>query len=386
MARVELTAPTRLAIFLATSGQSGVDRAARNLIPELARRGYAIDLLQVRRHGPHLEQVPAGVRVIDLGHSHVYACLLAVARYLRRNRPALLLTDKDRVNRTGLFARWLARTFSTRIVFWIGTPASSELAHRSAFTRWSRRFWLRVLYPRAHRMIADSPGVKQDYADYAGIDPAKIAVVPRPVVPAALFERGEPRPDHPWFAPGQPPVVLGVGELSDGKDWPTLLRAFAGLRRLRDCRLVIVGKGPRLRDLQALAEQLGVGRDVHFTGFRKDVYRFMNHAAVLALTSRREGLSFVLIEAMACGVPVVSTDCPTGPRAVLQDGRYGALVPVGDATKLCAALHASLERPLPASTLQEGARPYEIAAAAAALLAVLGLPATVRRESGGALS
>jgi glycosyltransferase involved in cell wall biosynthesis len=101
---------------------------------------------------------------------------------------------------------------------------------------------------------------------------------------------------------------------------------------------------------------------------------FMAHADVFVLTSVREGLSFVLIEALACGTPVVSTDCPTGPRAVLQDGRYGALVPVGDDAAVADAIQRALDAPLPAETLKDAARPYEIDAAAAAWLRAVGLP------------
>jgi glycosyltransferase involved in cell wall biosynthesis len=368
--------PGRLAIFLATSGHSGVDREPRNLIPELARRGFEVDVLQVRGHGPHLgvDAIPAGVRVFDLGHAHVYGCVLAVARYLRRRRPAVLLTDKDRVNRTGLVARWLAAASVTRLAFFIGTPPSAELAHRNVAKRWLRRRLTRWLYPVAERFLADSPGVAADFAAFAGIDSTRIHVVPRPVVPRRLLDAPPPPPDHPWFTRDAVPVILGVGELSPGKDFATLLRAFVRLRAERPCRLMLIGKG-RLHDaLLAQARDAGVGADVELAGFRDDVYGFIAHAAVLALASRREGLSFVLIEAMACGTPVVSTDCPHGPRAVLDDGRHGALVPVGDDAALAVALGDALDRPLPAAQLRQAAQRYAIPEASDALLDALKLP------------
>lgn len=369
----------RIAIFLATSGQSGVDRAAKNLIPELARRGYEVDLLKVRRHGPELPEIPAGVRVVDLGHAHVFACVFAVARYLRRERPAVLLTDKNRVNQTGLLARWLAGAYRTRLIFWIGTPPSRELAQRSRLTQQGRKMMTRLLYPLAERYLADSDGVAEDFSAYANIPRERVTVVPRPVVPRALFESPPPRPDHPWFAQGQPPVILGVGELSPGKDFATLLRAFARLRGEQHCRLVLIGKG-RLREaLLRQAAGLGVAEDVELTGFRTDVYAFMAHAAVLALTSLREGLSFVLIEAMACGTPVASTDCPTGPRAVLDHGRYGPLVPMGDDAALAECLRQLLRAPPTAQHLREGALRYAIPHAAESLLKVLGLPSEAVR-------
>jgi glycosyltransferase involved in cell wall biosynthesis len=364
----------RIAIFLATSGHSGVDRAAQNLIPALAARGYAVDLLKVRAHGPELAALPDQVRVIDLGSAHVYSSIPAVVRYLRRERPGVLFSDKDRVNRAALVARWLAGARATRLVFCVGTPVSRELDHRSAWKRGLHRFWMRRLYPRADEIVCDSPGVADDLRVFAALGDKRLQVVPRPVVAAAVFAQTPPPPEHRWFRSREAPVVLGAGELSDGKDHPTLLRAFARLRVQRPARLVILGKGKRREALLQLARELGIADDVDLPGFRSDVPAFMAHADVFVLTSVREGLSFVLIEALACGTPVVSTDCPTGPRAVLQDGRYGALVPVGDDAAVAAAIQRALDAPLPAETLKEAARPYEIDTAAAAWLRAVGLP------------
>jgi glycosyltransferase involved in cell wall biosynthesis len=367
----------RIAIFLATSGQSGVDRAAKNLIPALARRGYAVDLLKVRNHGPELAEVPAGVRVVELGSAHVYSSIPAVVTYLRRERPAVLFSDKDRVNRAALFAHALARVPAVRLVFCVGTPVSRELSHRSRWKQWSHRFWMRTWYPHADEIVVDSPGVADDLREFAALGDQRLTVVPRPVIPASLLERAPPPPDHPWLQQPDRPVILGVGELSDGKDHPTLIRAFARLRSQRPCRLVIVGKGGRREALFRLAQELGVADDVDLPGFRTDVYAFMAHASLFALTSVREGLSFVLLEALACGTPVVSTDCPTGPRAVLQGGRYGPLVPVGDVAALHDAMVRTLATPLPADELKNAARPYEIESATGAWLRAVGLPEAV---------
>jgi len=365
----------RIAIFMSTSGHSGVDRAMKHLIPALARRGYAVDLLKVRGHGPSLDEVPAGVRVIDTGASTTYLALFALVRYLRRERPAVLLADKDKVNRTALLARWLARARDTRLVLSSGTTISIDLQHRGAFERWLQRTSMGRLYRHADQVIVTCADVADDMAAYTGLARAHIRPVESPVVPASLFEARPPPPDHPWFAPGEPPVIVGVGELSPRKDFETLIRAFARLRAGRNCRLVIVGKGRQLDALRALASTLGVAADVDFPGFRSDVYAFVAHAAAFAMTSRWEGLGFVLIEALACGTPCAATRCPSGPREILQDGRYGPLVPIGDDAALAAALAQLLERPLPRETLQQAARPYEIEASTDAYLRAFALPA-----------
>ncbi len=372
--------PTGIACFFSTSGHSGVDRAAGHLIPALARRGYAVDLLKVRRHGPDLPQVPPGVRVIDLGSRHTYACLPALASYLRRERPAVLLSDKDRVNRTALFARTLARLFAkegqvpTHLVFSSGTTISIDLATRGALERWVQRNSLGRLYPLADQVIVTAAGVADDMATYTGLARDLIRVVPSPVVPEALFGAALPRPDHPWLGDPVAPLFLSVGELCHRKGFDTLLRAFARVRAQRPCRLMILGRGGAREALLALAAELGVKDAFALPGYCTNPYAYMAHADLFAFTSRWEGLGFVLIEALAVGTPVVSTDCPSGPREVLADGRYGPLVPVDDDAALAQAMIATLDHPLPSERLREAARPYGIEASTDAYLNAMGLP------------
>ena len=368
---------TRIACFFSTSGHSGVDRAAAHLIPALARRDYRVDLLKVRRHGPDLAEVPPGVRVIDLGSRHTYACLPAVARYLRRERPAVLLSDKDRVNRTALFARTLARLgdrVPTRLVFSSGTTISIDLATRGPVERWVQRNSMGRLYPFADQVIVTSAGVADDMSDYTGLPRRLIRVVPSPVVPESLFTDPLPRPDHPWLRDPAAPLILSAGELCHRKGFDTLLDAFARLRAQRPCRLMILGRGSEREALLARAAALGVAADFALPGYVLKPYAYMAHADLFAFTSRWEGLGFVLIEALAVGTPAVSTDCPSGPREVLADGRYGPLVPVGDSAALARALADTLDHPLPPERLREAARPYGIEAATDAYLDAMGLP------------
>lgn len=363
----------RIALFLATSGHSGVDKIAKNLVPALSRRGYQVDILKIRGHGPHLEELPPGVRIIDLGTSHVYSAIPAIVRYLKRERPAVLLADKYRVIHTAYFAKVLSGV-STRLIFSMGATISIDLAGRTAFERWYQRQFIRHFYPHADKIIVTSKGVADDMATFTGIDRNGIEIVSCPVVAAKLLQTRPDRPDHPWFHPGEPPVILGVGELSKRKDFETLIRSFALVRAKRPCRLVILGRGKQRNLLTALAKELGVADDVDLAGFQLNVYAFMAHAALFAFTSRHEGLGFVLIEALAVGTPVVSTDCPSGPREILQDGKYGELVPVGAVDALATAIVKVLDAPPPdPDFLRQGALPYEIEQSTDAYLRVFGL-------------
>ena len=363
---------TDLAVFLATSGHSGVDRLARNLIPALARRGYSIDLLKVRNHGPHLDDCPAGVRVIDLGTRHVYSSLGAVAHYLRKNNPRAMFCDKDRVNHTALLARAMAGV-STRLTLSMGTTVSIDLAHRGALHRLKTRLSMGWLYRLADNVIVTSDGVADDMARYTGLPRHLINVVPCPIIPAHVFEGPFPTPDHPWFSDNGPPIIMGLGELGSRKDFVTLIRAFAQIRPEFPCRLMIIGRGRDRERLLATAHELGVADAFELPGFVDAPYAWLAQASLFAFTSLWEGLGFALIEALAVGIPSVSTDCPSGPREILGDGRYGPLVPVGDHAALAQAMLQTLRHPLPRATLQEAAWPYEIERATTAYAEALGL-------------
>jgi glycosyltransferase involved in cell wall biosynthesis len=169
-------------------------------------------------------------------------------------------------------------------------------------------------------------------------------VIYNPVITPSLLAQAKLPPNHPWYAPGEPPVILGVGRLTRTKDFPTLIRAFAELRRERAVRLLILGEGEEREALGQLARELGVARDVGLPGFQENAAAFMAGARVFALSSVGEALPTVLIEALAAGARVISTDCPSGPREILQDGRLGALVPVGDAGALAQAMSDALDR------------------------------------------
>ena len=363
----------KLAIFLATSGHSGVDRIMKNLINELARRGLSVDLLRIEKHGPYLEPVPENITIVDLGTSHVNSSLPALISYLKKQRPVSLLTDKDRVNRIAILARKIAGV-ETRIVIRTGTTVSVDMQHRSKIQQWLQTFSYRKLYPGADAIIVPSKGAAEDLARIGHLGLDRIHVLPSPVVSDDIFEHASRPVDHPWLShPTNSPLIMGVGELSPRKDFGTLVRAFARVRRYRECRLLILGKGKQKEQLQNLGEQLGISEDFSLPGFVSNPYSYMRKASMLALTSRWEGAPVVLMEALALGLPVVATDCPSGPREILDDGKLGALVPVGDDSKLAEEIENTLDSPIPKKKLEMAARAYRISTSTDRYLNVMGI-------------
>jgi glycosyltransferase involved in cell wall biosynthesis len=361
-----------LALFLATSGHSGVDRIMQNLIPAFAARGLRIDLLKVRGHGPHWDAPPEGARIVDLGAAHVNTAFPALVAYLGKQQPRVLLCDKYKVNRAALLARALARS-GTRVAVRLGTTASKDLERRDAWTRRFESLSIRLLYRYADRILTPSRGAAEDLAALAGLPAAAVSVVRSPIVTGRMLDLAAQPAGHPWLEPGQPPVILGVGELCARKDFATLLRAFARIRRRCGCRLIVGGEGRQRDRLLSLARELDIAGDVDLPGFLPNPYAYMARARAFALTSDCEGMPVVLVEAMALGTPVVSTDCPSGPREVLADGRYGPLVGVGDSAALADRLEELLNRPADAALLREASRPYTLADSARQYLEALDL-------------
>ena len=362
-----------IAVFISFSGQGGVERMVTSLTRGFVELGQTVDLVLVRAEGPHLERVPPQVNQVPLGARHGLLALPALAGYLRRHRPAALLAAKDRAGRIAVLARALAGT-DTRIVLRLGTNLSTAMAGRSALERGLRYWPIRALYPRVDQIVAVSAGVADDTARIARIPRDGIRVIRNPVVtPELLAEAALPCP-HPWFSPALPPVILGVGRLQRQKDFPTLIRAFNLVRQGRPCRLVILGEGTARAELTALIRQLGLTAEVDLVGFQSNPYPFIARASLFALSSAWEGSPNALTEAMALGTPVVSTDCPSGPRELLDGGRFGPLVPVGDHQALAAAMSTTLDRPQAAETLRSSVAEYRQETSARAYLEALGVP------------
>lgn len=353
----------RIAVLVSFSGQGGVERMIVNLIRGLVELGQDIDLLLVRRQGPHLERIPPVVRQLPLGVQHTLLAAPALAGYLRRHRPAILLAAKDRAGRAAVLGRALART-DTPILLRLGTHLSTAMANKAPLTRWLRYTPIRLLYRHIDGIVAVSAGVAADTAAIARMPHERIQVIRNPVVTPELDALAAAGCPHPWLAPGQPPVILGVGRLDRQKDFPTLIRAFTLLQARQRCRLIILGEGRDRAALVALATELGVADDLDLPGFQANPYAFMARAALFVLSSAWEGSPNALTEAMALGVPVVATDCPSGPAELLDHGRHGRIVPVGDASALAGAMTATLDAPQPSERLRAAVAEYDQAIAA----------------------
>jgi glycosyltransferase involved in cell wall biosynthesis len=248
----------------------------------------------------------------------------------------------------------------------------------SAATGERQRAWgplLRALvrrsYRRADAIVANSQGVAADLAQLLAPPRPQIVTIYNPLPVAEIQSLSRAGVEHPWLAPAGPPLLLGVGKLKLQKDFATLIRAFARVRAVRPAHLVILGEGEERARLERLALELGVASDLALPGFTENPWAWMARAAVFVLSSAWEGFSNVLAEALACGCPVVSTDCPSGPAELLENGRYGCLVPVGDDRALADAILATLEKPPDPDPLRARAASFSVDTAVDHYLEVL---------------
>ena len=334
----------KISILLASTSDGGVGKTRILLANEFIRQGCQVDLVLGKQEGQYMEMLDPAVRVVILGTSHALFGVPRLAWYFRKERPDVVLTQRIRVNVLALRARQLAGV-NVPIFVTINTLVAKQMEVFDPGKGVKQLRMLRRYYPQNDGIIAVSRGVAEEASNVLGLPAEKIEVIHDPVVTQAMEERAREPVDHPWLRPGQPPVILGMGRLDPVKDFSSLLRAFAKLRAEMDCRLILLGKGKLRDELIGLAAELGIKDQCDLPGFVENPYAWLSKAALFVLSSRFEGFSLALAEALALGIPAVATDCPCGPREILDEGRYGPLVPVGDVDALAQAMLTTLRRP-----------------------------------------
>ncbi|MGL5795831.1 MAG: glycosyltransferase, partial [Waterburya sp.] len=339
----------------------------------------------LKKEGKGLCWLPPDVRVVELKRSMQgfgkFLYLFSLVRYLRKEKPVALICE-DGIN-FGSIAKQLARV-PTQVIITSHNNLSNYFQHKSsaayyksvAFRKSLTAFLLtRFLwfYSWADNIVPVSQGIADDLTKMSTRPLKNMSVIYNPVVTPDLLAKAKEPIDHPWFAPGEPPVILGVGRLHRQKDFPTLIRAFALVRQHKPARLMLLGEGPDRDKLEVLIKQLGLTNDIALPGFVNNPYAFMSKASGFVLSSLYEGLPTVLIEAIALGTKVISTDCPSGPAEILDSGRYGSLVPVSDIQALAETILTTLNQPVDAEALKQRSQQFSYENAVNKYLEIIGI-------------
>lgn len=353
-----------LTIYLPALYGGGAERVMLNLAQGIAGRGHMVDLVLAQAEGPYLAEVPESVRLVDLGKGSIVnrnrtlTRLPSLIRYLRVERPDAMLSALSRANLVAICASRIAGKPRRVVVSQHNTVSMAAPNMPDHLGRIAPRL-AKYIYRWADYVVGVSQGVVDDLVQSVGVPQHLVKVIFNPGVTPELRKKAQERLNHPWFQPGEPPVIIAVGRLSPQKDFPTLLKAFAYLRQTRQVRLLILGEGAERKSLEALAAQLGIEQDVCLPGFVENPYPYMVNASVFVLSSLWEGLPMVLVEALYCGPPIVATDCPSGPREILKNGEFGRLVSVGEPEALAEAIGAALDGKVPRPPL-ESWQPYDL--------------------------
>jgi len=348
--------PPAIALFMHDLSGGGVERMRLRLADGLLRQGHAVTLIVQYARGSLKAEIPHGVELVELGHARTWGSVIRLAKVLRERRPDILLSSLDHNNIAALCARLLAGG-RTRLVICQHNALSAE-----AVIGWRYRVvppLYRLLSHFADGIVAVSVGVAADLSLTTGIRLGRLTVIHNPITDDAA-ELSPAEPPNPWFADPAVPVFLFVGRLVGQKDPALLLRSFALRLQHGPARLILLGEGPNLPALREQAQELGVSDAVHFAGFVADPRPWMAHATALVVPSQYEGFGNVIVEALSCGTPVIATDCPHGPNEILAGGRFGWLVPVGDAAALADAMRDDARASFPAPKLMKRAQTYSV--------------------------
>ncbi|MBE9030417.1 glycosyltransferase [filamentous cyanobacterium LEGE 11480] len=349
---------TDVAIFVMDLRGGGAERVMLNLADGLSRSGLKVDLVLVQAVGEYVDAIPPQLRVINLNCHRLVNAIPALRAYLQQRRPKALISALEDTNIAAIIAKHWSR-MPMRLIVTVHNQLSQEVKHAQNLKRRFVPYLIRWVYPWADAVVGVSQGVVLDLLQF-GTPKARTHAIYNPIITPSFRARPQVAIDHPWFAAGQPPVILGVGRLNEQKDFVTLIRAFAQVRQHRVARLMILGEGAERSRLESLVAELELEADVSLPGFVSNPYDYMAAVDVVALSSAWEGFGNVLVEAMAMGTPVVSTDCQSGPAEILENGQYGKLVPVKDEFAMATAILETLQQSPSPAVLKERANDFSL--------------------------
>lgn len=343
----------KISLFIYSFSGGGAEKVMVTLANKLFHRGYNIEILVVDPTGPCSEEIDPGIEVSSIEDTNFLKTIYVLWNQLRQSKTDILISTMEMPNIIAIISTHIPRT-TPIIIQCVSVNSNRKRSGKYRFIPLLKR----ITYPWADEVVTVSDGVAQDIAETTKMSVSEMTTIYNPIYTPEIHEKMSEKVNHPWLSKDDSPVVLGVGRMTPAKDFPTLLRAVAQLEE--DIRLVILGRGPDKESLKALARDLEIGHRVSFPGFVDNPYAYMAKADVFVLSSAWEGFGNVLVEAMACGTPVVSTDCPGGPAEILEHGQFGPLIPVGDHEAMATAIRETLRNPIDSKALQTRAGDFNI--------------------------
>lgn len=331
----------KIALYIPSMNGGGAERVMLTLANELSEKGLLVDLVLNRKVGVYIKNISPKVNIINLNVSRSINSLLPFSKYIKKEKPDAIISAMNYVNVVAVAAKILS-CFKTKTIVVEHSNFSASTHSMNIAFKFIFKLLMRWTYNRADNIVAVSNGVAEDLSNQIKIDRSRINTIYNPVVTFEMLSRENYDMPHPWFKKDEPPVLIAVGRLSQEKDFKTLIYAFSNVREKLDCRLIILGEGSERSNLEDLIEELKLEDIIQLPGFVDNPHAWISHSNLFILSSFYEGFGNVLVEAMACGIPVISTNCPSGPSEILEDGKWGELVPVGNVELLSEAIIKTL--------------------------------------------
>lgn len=323
----------------------GAERVMLALANGLAEKDIQVDLVLNKAEGPYLKDASPKVNIVNLDTSRVLNGIFPLSKYLNKENPDAILSAMNYVNIATVLAKLISKS-DTKVVLSEHNNLTASKKHFGRAKGLVLTLLMRWAYKKSHEIVAVSNGVADALVSEINIERNKITTIYNPIFSEDLIKRSKGLISHPWIRKSLPPLILAVGRLTPEKDFEKLIYAFKKVREKRGCNLIILGEGKLRADLEHLINILDLNDSVQLLGFVDNPYAWMSHADLFVVSSVSEGFGNVIVEAMACGTPVVSTDCPSGPSEILEGGLWGELVPPYSADLLAKAIIKSLDDPM----------------------------------------
>lgn len=336
-----------ICLFIPLLHTGGAEKVIISIANWLASRDIVVDLVLLRKEGVLLKEVSPDVNIFFLGSKRLLSSPPKLFNYLRLRKPTVLLSATTFVNIVAVFTSWISFS-STRIVVTehsnIDMSVQDQSKNFSMFFELMIKFLMRFFYKKASNIITVSKGSANSLSKYINIDINKICVIYNPIYTEDMMKLSFSKMNHPWFSCKKTPLVLAVGRLCRAKGFDTLINAFHIVKKSRNARLVILGEGSHREQLETQISNLDLNNDVSLFGQVENPFAYMRNSDLFILSSRWEGFGNVLVEAMACETPIISTNCFYGPSEILEDGKWGKLVEVDNPQELAKGIIEELDK------------------------------------------
>ncbi len=330
-----------VAFFIPSLEPGGTERNVVNLVNNVDREKYTLSLVLGKPEGEFIKEINKNIPIINLNTSRSLGLFFKLIKYFKSEKPDIFVSAFPRINVICIAAKIFARV-NTKIIITEHSvfsllPVIAKTPARRLFARFFMPILSRFLYPKADSIVCVSRGIADDLAKIVDISD-KIKIIYNPIINDKIYQLANESVDHPWFFDSKTPIIIAVGRLVECKNYPGLFKSFDLVIKSRLAHLVILGAGPEMKKLTALVQKMNLSQHISFFGFQKNPYKYVKKASVFVLSSLQEGFGNVIIEAMACGTPVVSVNCPTGPGEIIENMKNGILVPVNDEKNMASAI------------------------------------------------